>query len=568
MYYPKIIWCLWLQGWANAPKVVQSCLMSWKRLNPEYTIHVLDKSLLEKFIPHEDLCRIYKNDMEPEAQSDLIRIELLNRYGGIWADATTMCTRSLDKWLPESMNEGFFAFELRGTDRIISSWFLASSKGNYIICKWRQCVHIYWRHRETREQYFWFHNLFKEAYNSDMSFREIWDRVPKQTANHIFHFSPNDPRLIQEATPEYISSLTNPPSPVFKLTHKIDTAWKNESLIKLLYDFGTGKLSDHNGNSNGNRLQNAARIRVLVTWYGTFKDHGTLGDLRSFECVVTHLVALGCQVMYASSYEIDFPNATSVIWEEIGLADLDGIVFVCGPIILNHRETKSLFERFQSKQIIGVAVSLFPKEHFSYFNPFDVVFARQGVKESYGDVAILANHVSVNEENHEKTVIGISLRGIQGEYGEHLCKWQAVEEIVTNLIKHQDWQIIRIENKLANSGILPDEIESLYATCDLVITTRYHGAIMALKYNVPFIAIDQIEGGAKVFELLQNLKWPYTYKIENMDTVRLLNITGFLLSNRVDEKLKCSRDIAIGEANKTLEKLDEWINSVSKSKVG
>ena len=48
----------------------------------------------------------------------------------------------------------------------------------------------------------------------------------------------------------------------------------------------------------------------------------------------------------------------------------------------------------------------------------------------------------------------------------------------------------------------PDDIEEQYAECDLVLMARVHGAIAALRQHVPFIALDQINNGAKVLPLL------------------------------------------------------------------
>jgi exopolysaccharide biosynthesis predicted pyruvyltransferase EpsI len=42
------------------------------------------------------------------------------------------------------------------------------------------------------------------------------------------------------------------------------------------------------------------------------------------------------------------------------------------------------------------------------------------------------------------------------------------------------------------------EVESLIARMDVVLTTRLHGMVLALKNGVPAIAIDSVAGGAKV----------------------------------------------------------------------
>ena len=64
----------------------------------------------------------------PAAESDLLRLYLLNKYGGVWVDSTNLCRRPLDDWLPSAARQGFFAFfpdlqspEHQGVPHIISS---------------------------------------------------------------------------------------------------------------------------------------------------------------------------------------------------------------------------------------------------------------------------------------------------------------------------------------------------------------------------------------------------------------------------------------------------------------
>ena len=46
-----------------------------------------------------------------------------------------------------------------------------------------------------------------------------------------------------------------------------------------------------------------------------------------------------------------------------------------------------------------------------------------------------------------------------------------------------------------------EEVESLIARMDVVLTTRLHGLVLALKHGVPVVAIDPIAGGAKLRRL-------------------------------------------------------------------
>ena len=247
-HLPKIIWLLWLQGWEEAPPVAQACLTSWRRLNPGWDVRAIDGPGAAAHLDTPTFERIAAVPKEPEAFSDQIRIELLHAHGGVWADATAMCAVPLEQWLPQRMPAGFFAFERPTPDRMIASWFLAASTGSNVVAKWRAEVVAYWTGRQYRDDYFWFHKLFAAAYDGDERVRAEWDATPKLPAWHAFHFAPEDRRLTAPATPEHIAALARPPSPVFKLTHKLSASAGPDSLLELLCDFGLGHAAGNSRN--------------------------------------------------------------------------------------------------------------------------------------------------------------------------------------------------------------------------------------------------------------------------------------------------------------------------------
>ncbi len=243
---PKVIWMLWLQGWEKAPPVARASLASWQIRNPDWTVCSLSVADLDRYIPEDVLADILQAAKPPEAISDQVRFELLHRYGGVWADATTICASALDSWLPSNMASGFFAFANPGPDRMIATWFLAAGTGSYIASAWRLSSTKYWSGRTERDNYFWPHNLFAGLYTSDERFRAIWDAAPKISAAHPLHFGPNDPRLPNEVSDYYKSLLERPPVPVFKLTHKMAQPISRSSLMEVLCAFGQGTYRPEN----------------------------------------------------------------------------------------------------------------------------------------------------------------------------------------------------------------------------------------------------------------------------------------------------------------------------------
>lgn len=141
--FPKKLFLLWFQGWDRAPEVVTHCRRSWEHHNPTWEIHLLDKDNLSGYIDLDGLSRL-SDILPPNGFSNIVRVHLLKKYGGVWADATCFCCRPLDEWLDGCLDSGFFAFSRPGPDRMISNWFLAAAPGNRLVDIYCQALRRYW----------------------------------------------------------------------------------------------------------------------------------------------------------------------------------------------------------------------------------------------------------------------------------------------------------------------------------------------------------------------------------------------------------------------------------------
>lgn len=241
---PRIVWMLWLQGWDKAPPVAQAARQSWERRSG-WEVRALDADRLGEFLPRDEIEFILSGTKEMESISDLIRCGLLHRHGGVWADATAVCSRPLDDWLPTAAGSGFFAFADPGAGRALSNWFLASAPGHMIVDRWRTACLGYWSGRAQRHAYFWMHGLFAEQMALEPAFREAWSAVPKLSARHRFHFGPNSPALLAPPPDDLRAVLADPPVPVFKLSHKgMDGAGEGSLLAALCRFARDGTLGD------------------------------------------------------------------------------------------------------------------------------------------------------------------------------------------------------------------------------------------------------------------------------------------------------------------------------------
>ncbi|MEQ8268345.1 MAG: capsular polysaccharide synthesis protein [Parvibaculum sp.] len=214
----KIIWSCWWQGRAAAPPVVRACLTSWQRMNPGWELRCLDAGTALRYSPLGDYVDLQRQRVTAPSLSDILRISLLHEFGGVWADATTICNRPLDEWLPAAAGEGFFAFDRQDPVRPVSSWFLAAETGNPLVSEWLRRVVGYWRDREAADDYFWFHHLFGEICESDAGLADMWGRVPRLSARlpHLLQYKDRMYRPAREVHEEVDWS-----TPVFKVTYRL-----------------------------------------------------------------------------------------------------------------------------------------------------------------------------------------------------------------------------------------------------------------------------------------------------------------------------------------------------------
>jgi hypothetical protein len=249
---PKRIWFLWLQGIEKAPALVRTCLESWRYWNPEWRIEVLDWTCLETFLPSAAQLGKRWPGMHAAALSDLIRVNLLDRHGGVWTDATCLCRKPLDVWLPYLAQTGFFAFANPAEDRLVATWFLAAEPETRLIKCWRDEANRYWDNGHQRElidipellgsptyaperanrmlwfdeaqsyfgthyPYFWFHYLFERLMQKPACASQ-WHAVPKISA-HIPHRLQHI-GLDRPMSDEYVREFQRGIAPLYKLTHK------------------------------------------------------------------------------------------------------------------------------------------------------------------------------------------------------------------------------------------------------------------------------------------------------------------------------------------------------------
>lgn len=70
--------------------------------------------------------------------------------------------------------------------------------------------------------------------------------------------------------------------------------------------------------------------------------------------------------------------------------------------------------------------------------------------------------------------------------------------MVDTRLAHGDWR----------SPATAAQVEAVLTRTDVVVTTRLHGLVLALKQGVPALAVDPVSGGAKVAAQAATWGWP------------------------------------------------------------
>ena len=89
----------WAQGFAQAPPLVRACAASWVRLNrPRWDVRLLAVHNLSSYgvDPTPASGFAFPPRRTSSQLADVVRTELLRRYGGMWADATVFPTQPIE----------------------------------------------------------------------------------------------------------------------------------------------------------------------------------------------------------------------------------------------------------------------------------------------------------------------------------------------------------------------------------------------------------------------------------------------------------------------------------------
>ncbi len=177
------IWLLWWQGEEEAPAIVKNCLASVRRAAGNHPVVVLSEKNFCDYVSVPDwvMVRLRAGTISVTHVSDIIRISLLASKGGLWLDATTLCTGSLEECFD------YPVWSIRRPDYLhlspacgrFANYALASrGEGRRAFVIIRDLLLHYWETTERMNDYLFLDYLILLAMRADRKTREYFDAIP------------------------------------------------------------------------------------------------------------------------------------------------------------------------------------------------------------------------------------------------------------------------------------------------------------------------------------------------------------------------------------------------------
>jgi hypothetical protein len=260
-------------------------------------------------------------------------------------------------------------------------------------------------------------------------------------------------------------------------------------------------------------------VKTLVTGWFSFEQMGaSAGDLLARDVACEWLRGAG----RAFDIALAPPFAGGVDWRAVDPGAYAEVVFVCGPFG-NGPPLTEFLDRFAGRPLVGLNLTML--EPLDVWDPFALLIERDSSARSHPDLALLSRQPLV-------PVAGLVLIDSQPEYRER-DRHAGANAALRRLAASRDVAVVPIDTRLDENktGLRSAaQVESLIARTDVVLTTRLHGTVLALKNGVPPLVVDPVAGGAKVRRQAVTLGWPVVFDADALDERVLKDALDYCLS--------------------------------------
>ena len=191
-----IIWQYWHQGIDDAPELIKKCFESVRKHMPDKKQVIITFNTIKNYIElPQRYYDLLENKKIPIAIfSDILRVYLLNKYGGTWVDSTIYLT---DKIPDDIMNSNFCVLqknpETDNHKNKMSCFFIHTKGYSEHMAVIKNVLDKYWKENDFLINYFMFEHVSTMLSDKTSALKEEWDKMPYYDAeitgelqNHLF----------------------------------------------------------------------------------------------------------------------------------------------------------------------------------------------------------------------------------------------------------------------------------------------------------------------------------------------------------------------------------------------
>jgi hypothetical protein len=276
----------------------------------------------------------------------------------------------------------------------------------------------------------------------------------------------------------------------------------------------------------------------------------TAGDLMACE--------VACDWLRSAGHTFDValapPFTGGVDWRTVDPNAYSHLVFVCGPFRNIGPAITDFLKCFAHCRRIGLDLSMI--EPVEAWNPFDLLLERDSNRAARPDISFLCCQGRL-------PVVGVCLVHPQKEYRDR-GRHEVANEAIRRLLAVREVAAVPIDTRLDENSTglrTTREVESLIARMDMLLTTRLHGTVLALKNGVPALAVDPIAGGAKIRRQAETVGWPVVFTADAIDDAALQQAFDYCLTAPARAKALACAEHARGQLSRVR---DEFIAALVK----
>lgn len=180
------VWVCWWTGLGTAPKIVQQCVKSTQAKAGNHPVIILTEENVSEYldIPQYMTEKHRSGKMLTAHLCDYIRCALLEKYGGLWLDATIYCAYDIPE---DFFTAPFFTCKSAWRESVYLSHYqwttfcIGGRKGNIVFRFLKDAFEKYWSENDTAIDYLFFDHLIFIGRKRIPAIKDYMDAVTENT---------------------------------------------------------------------------------------------------------------------------------------------------------------------------------------------------------------------------------------------------------------------------------------------------------------------------------------------------------------------------------------------------